>query len=460
MHDNNLIISNQDSNNLTSIYTPSPYIVRNFSGFDLEIEDSGQRKTILDGHTEKISKSTSLEKSVLLDMSNFVVYLRVKFPKESESRIVCTLSLDHQGVQKLPLTFISPSTKFGYPFLVAYGERKGYHIITTITPSILFENRLSQDLTLQLKFAGPMNKNPKESIVPSNGVKGISMEDLDSDIVAISSAQGWTIKEDFQALISMPNFSFKTYVINNKVMVIRKFQKPNLPGIYLTMEVGLQIKNLIPLPMKLQVSNGKNVKEFILNSNTHIVLDEFIDIHNCFLKIQLPNSSWTQEQVSIMDLHMMLQEDKSTTFSNKITRGLTLKDSNRLGIPIKITCLKENPHKLYIHTDTILIDKSTVESISYCQEVIHQEKTYRFPVTIGLKIALKNQSKKDHKTFIMHPMYPLRISTTTKEEELSEKLQLSHDTPSKEVKIEYLDGDRLVSLPLKVVLSSSILGKI
>lgn len=91
----------------------------------------------------------------------------------------------------------------------------------------------------------------------------------------------------------MPNYEFKTYHIKEKVLIIRKYSKPNQPGMYLSLDIGLKIKNLIPVPINMCFSDGSNKYQKQIMPNSEETINQTIDLHKTMFKVMLPNTSWS-----------------------------------------------------------------------------------------------------------------------------------------------------------------------
>jgi hypothetical protein len=299
----------------------------------------------------------------------------------------------------------------------------------------------------------------KQFKVAPNTKTGISLDVIDADIIEIVSVTGWKIKEDFQALISIKNQQFKTYAISSKVLILRKFTNSAHPSISITIQVGLIFKNIIPLPLTLQATIGNEKIEKIIQPNTEIIIDEFQDLQGCLINFKLPNSDWTQDKLTLLDLYKILQDDKSSGYSNKITKSLSITDQKGFPYILKITCLKNNPNKLFIHTDSLLLNKTGIEGIECYQEANVQNKPIRFSLEVSQKIQIKEGSQKEYPTSLLNLAYPVFINTHKTHKDTTEKLKLSTDCQSQLITYEYPDDDNLVTMPINIVSEVHVLGK-
>ncbi len=120
--------------------------------------------------------------------------------------------------------------------------------------------------------------------------------------------------------------------------------------------------------------------------------------------------------------------------------------------------MKNNPNKLYLHTDSLLLNKTGVEGIDCFQEVNVQNKPVRFSLEVSQKISIHEGSQKEFPTSILNLSYPVFINTHKSHKDSVEKLKLSTDCQSQLITYEYPDDEKIVSLPINISSEVHVLG--
>lgn len=286
------------------------------------------------------------------------------------------------------------------------------------------------------------------------------MEIIEADTLEITTEKGWKVKGNLQDLILMKNHEIKPLNVNSKVFVLRKMQNSTYPGISISIEIGVTIKNVIPLPVNVLITTvaAKTIEKKI-EPNFELVLDDIEDIHDAVLKFQLVGSELSNESIKISDFHKMLSEDQGSSFSNKLHKQITLTDKNKYPYTITLSCLKTNPNKFYLNTSAIIIDKSQNGKIFFLQEVMVENKPHNIPLILTQTSQLRQSSRNTYPTYL-YPSTPFYICTDPHQKDLPEKISLTQDQPVKETKIIIKDGDQLISIPLTVCMESNTLGNI
>lgn len=272
------------------------------------------------------------------------------------------------------------------------------------------------------------------------------------------------IKDNFFSLLSMENnCCTSARSPTGNWFSIRRYQKDDYPGmVFLSVEHGLILQNLVPLPIIVKLIEGPDkATHKSLRPNETQIINQVMDLQNLKISVMLPGSFWSKEETLLLNLRILGKEESKITFGKNYVRTLSVQDSDLFMVPIKLTCQKSKPNHIFLSVDHILVDKIPVSEFTYFQEVRKNDKIISVPVKIGQRGILKTHSKKDCNIFVIDATFPLTLSKPGVLFELGKTIDLSSIEGFREIILEYKkdpSSDEIISFPITLQVSENLLS--